>query len=243
MEPAKPPLPTPWNLPVHPEAGIQTSNWMFESSDGLITPATRQNAGTSPAAGLSGGVYGPAGTATAAVIVVAGSESFDNSAHGVPAANNCADAKQVKRVMAAIWNLITIFQIVSHCGVGRPNAGIMGRMRNFGPVALFIAFATASLAAQDSSSKLAPPIQQALDRIAKGDSWGQGAQSTWARSTVTAVQPPQFSLPPEPVCSVPLIEMHVDKPQRFTIQQVAPPSTGDRMPMVAPAPACGKDDH
>src|SRR5262245_60889592 len=85
MEPAQPPLPTPWNLPFHPDAGIQTSSLMSESVVGATVAATRQNAGTSGIAWAAwlpaaGGVNDPAGTSWAMVIVVLGSLSAAASA-------------------------------------------------------------------------------------------------------------------------------------------------------------------
>src|ERR1039457_2507015 len=76
MDPAKPPLPTPWNLPFQLEAGIQTSKWISESDEGLITPATRQNAGRLDMALPLGGVKLPAGTDSARVMDVAGRSSL-----------------------------------------------------------------------------------------------------------------------------------------------------------------------
>ncbi len=46
MLPAQPPLPTPWNLPFQPEAGIHTSTLMSESDEGVSVALTRQKAGT-----------------------------------------------------------------------------------------------------------------------------------------------------------------------------------------------------
>src|SRR5262249_4096200 len=62
----------PWNFPFQPDAGIHTSSLMFESLVGLITPVTRQKAGTSlnGAAEPAGGVNAPGATVCAAVIVV-----------------------------------------------------------------------------------------------------------------------------------------------------------------------------
>src|SRR5213596_538483 len=62
MEPANPPLPTPWNLPFQPDAGSHTSSLMSESLDGLRTSETRQNAAVTSIGRLSGGVNEPAAT-------------------------------------------------------------------------------------------------------------------------------------------------------------------------------------
>ena len=48
---------------------------MLESGDGLIAPATRQNAGKPGIAFPAGGAKSPAGTDSARVIAVAGSAS------------------------------------------------------------------------------------------------------------------------------------------------------------------------
>ena len=76
MEPAKPPLPTPWNLPFQLVAGIQTSNWMSESDDGLRVAATRQKAGRSGMALPLGALKAPAATDSAVVMVAPGRSSF-----------------------------------------------------------------------------------------------------------------------------------------------------------------------
>src|SRR5436190_18897527 len=62
----------PWNFPFQPVLGIHTSNLMSESAVGLITPVTRQKAGSSlkGAAEPVGGVNTPAATDCAAVMVV-----------------------------------------------------------------------------------------------------------------------------------------------------------------------------
>ena len=128
-------------------------------------------------------------------------------------------------------------------------------MTGFLRVWICLAVALSALVAQDSKEagpKLNPAIQRALDRIAKGETvfekggagaWDQGAQSTWARSMVTSLQ--QLQPPPaERACSVPLLEMQVEDPERFTMQRVPPPANNDRMPRaIAPAPPCDKDAH
>src|SRR5215467_511805 len=78
MLPANPPLPTPSYLPFHPEAGIQISSLMSDSFAGLISAATRQNAGSSLNAagcGPAGASNAPAATTCAEVMVVSGSLS------------------------------------------------------------------------------------------------------------------------------------------------------------------------
>src|SRR5580704_19467770 len=103
-----PPLPTPINLPFQLEAGIQTSNLISESVEGLVTAATRQKAGRSLAATRimpprapgdgkgDAGVNAPAKTIWAKVIVVFGSLSEIRLSQGV-AAISCAHAEIAKR--------------------------------------------------------------------------------------------------------------------------------------------------
>src|SRR5947209_8081659 len=90
MVPAKPPLPTPWNFPFHPEAGIQTSNWISESAVGLILPATRQKAGRFRIGFPPGGVNSPAGRGSAIVIDVFGSASEARFSHVAASAGRAA---------------------------------------------------------------------------------------------------------------------------------------------------------
>src|SRR5579872_825914 len=81
MTPAKPPLPSPWNLPFHPESGIQTSILISESGVGFTVAVTRQKAGSSlyleaaapgKFAAAPDGVKAPASTTWASVMVVSG---------------------------------------------------------------------------------------------------------------------------------------------------------------------------
>src|SRR5712691_6638369 len=90
MVPAHPPLPTAWNLPFQPDAGIQASILMSESLDGFSVAATQQNAGrlrnaatgraAVPPAG-AGGMNAPASTTFASVIVAVGSVSDARLSH------------------------------------------------------------------------------------------------------------------------------------------------------------------
>src|SRR5437667_685943 len=57
--------------------GSQTSNRMFESVEGLMTPVTRHEAGRFVSCCPLGRVKAPAGTGCAAVIAVSGSTSED----------------------------------------------------------------------------------------------------------------------------------------------------------------------
>src|SRR5712691_7676439 len=82
MVPAHPPLPTAWNLPFQPDAGIRTAILMSESLVGFSVAATGHNAGTSrntPAAPrpprAAGGANSPAATGCASVRVVSGNAS------------------------------------------------------------------------------------------------------------------------------------------------------------------------
>src|SRR5712691_5892200 len=99
MTPAHPPLPTAWNFPFQPDAGIQTSILMSESLDGFSVAATRQKggrpakgprpgAGPRPRAsgaverpGPAGGVNCPAATSCAIVIEVPGTASAARLSH------------------------------------------------------------------------------------------------------------------------------------------------------------------
>src|SRR5207237_5671767 len=83
MFPSHPPLPTPWNLPFHPDAGIHTSIRIRESSVGLSVAATRHKPGNISRScdRAPGGVYGPAGTNTAVVITVSGKLNARNVSH------------------------------------------------------------------------------------------------------------------------------------------------------------------
>jgi len=73
IAPAKPPFPTPWNLPFQIAAGIQISIPMSESLLGVRLAATRQNAGMLGKIWPSGALYVPAGIDCATVMVVFGS--------------------------------------------------------------------------------------------------------------------------------------------------------------------------
>src|SRR5688572_10891457 len=82
MLPAHPPLPTPASLPFHFSSGIHTSNRMWDSRVGAITPATRQNGGSPVIAFVPpGGVNEPPVTASAAVMVVSGSDRAARRSH------------------------------------------------------------------------------------------------------------------------------------------------------------------
>src|ERR1700704_1984169 len=100
-EPAKPPLPAVAKRPFQPDAGSQTSNWMSESAEGLIDPATLQKAGTS-AGGPWGRAKGPAATACALAIVVAGRASLARLSQVAPVAGAAASGRRSRKGMVAI---------------------------------------------------------------------------------------------------------------------------------------------
>src|SRR5215472_17535946 len=89
MLPFQPPLPVASNLPFQLDAGIQTSILMSESAVGFSVAAIRQNAGRSPngfspprpARPPPAGLYAPAATASAVVIVAFGSFSDARLSH------------------------------------------------------------------------------------------------------------------------------------------------------------------
>src|SRR6266850_6213851 len=85
IAPLNAPLPTAWNLPFQPDAGIHTSILISESGVGFSVAPTRQNAGSArkPSAALPGpgGVNVPASTACANAIVAFGSASIDRVPH------------------------------------------------------------------------------------------------------------------------------------------------------------------
>jgi len=103
----------------------------------------------------------------------------------------------------------------------------MRRVRN---VCLFAATILSPVFAQDASppAPLPPAMQSAIDRLAKGGVSGEEYR-------VVLQNPP----PANNVCSVPLLEMHVENRQRFTMQTVPAPAIDGRMPRVhGPAAAC-----
>ena len=85
MEPANPPLPTPWNLPFQPDAGSHTSSLISESLDGFSTSETRQNAAVTSIGRLSGGVNEPAATDYALEMAALGNATLARSSQDVAA--------------------------------------------------------------------------------------------------------------------------------------------------------------
>jgi hypothetical protein len=74
-------------------------------------------------------------------------------------------------------------------------------------------------------------MQSAIDRIAKG---GTGAAS-----------PKRLELKADPsaqgVCSVPLVEMRIDNPERFTVQRLQPEANEPMPRLAVPAPPCDQN--
>src|SRR5262245_26629568 len=93
MEPCQAPFPTPWNLPFHPVAGIQTSILISESLVGRIVARTRQ------CAGMAAPPRAPAAAATdsAAVIVVFASLSELKLSQGAAMAGTAGRASTANR--------------------------------------------------------------------------------------------------------------------------------------------------
>src|SRR2546426_7688911 len=85
MEPANPPLPTPWNLPFQPDAGSHTSSLIPESLDAFSTSETRQNAVVTSIGRLSGGVNEPAATDCAPEMAALGNATLARSSQDVAA--------------------------------------------------------------------------------------------------------------------------------------------------------------
>jgi hypothetical protein len=102
-----------------------------------------------------------------------------------------------------------------------------------------------------ADSKLSIAMQKALDRIAKGE---PGVVASGMRRPIDVTG---MELRPHPVvlaaltapsaehvCSVPLLEMRIDHPERFTMLHTAATATNDPMPRaIVPAPAGEKDSR
>src|SRR5207245_4837635 len=72
MAPRQPPPPVPWSRPDQSSVGSQTSTRIFESADGAIVSATRQNGGRLVIGAPVGGVNVPPVMDCVAVIVALG---------------------------------------------------------------------------------------------------------------------------------------------------------------------------
>src|ERR1700746_451230 len=81
MFPDQPPFPIPMSLWFQPEVGIHTSNLMFESFVGLISPETRQKAGKLPKGDPGKFNSTPAGSSFARTMVVSGNASVARLSH------------------------------------------------------------------------------------------------------------------------------------------------------------------
>ena len=92
MSPANPPLPTPCILPFQFNNGIQTSNLMSESFDGLILPATRHAVAGTRMDWPVGGWNWPTGTEVAMVSVVCGNFSDARLSQVAAAGATCSRA-------------------------------------------------------------------------------------------------------------------------------------------------------
>jgi hypothetical protein len=100
-------------------------------------------------------------------------------------------------------------------------------------IALFTATILSPGYAQNAASPdLSAPIRNAIDRIIKGGTANSGR-------VVLQNPTPAALLAQTDVCSVPLLEMHVDKPEQFTMRTAPPRATGDQMPHTnGPARPC-----
>ncbi len=107
-------------------------------------------------------------------------------------------------------------------------------IRRLQPVLVCLAGAMGTLGAQSlapPAPKLPRSMEQALALI------GRGEVRPGAGMGPTAVLLP--GVPDTGVCSVPLLEMQIDRPERFTMQTVKPSPQSDAMPVAAlPAPPC-----
>lgn len=86
------------------------------------------------------------------------------------------------------------------------------------------------MAAQEAAPsvpKLPPAMQSAIDRIAKGNTAPAGLKRL-EKADPSA----------QGVCSVPLVEMRIDNPERFTVQRLKPEATEPMSRLTVPAPPC-----
>jgi hypothetical protein len=102
-------------------------------------------------------------------------------------------------------------------------------MERLAKILLFAAAIPGAVFAQAASSQppLPPAMQSAINRIVAG-----------------TPNPPAIQLhnpPAAGACSIPLLEMRVDHPERFPIQTAPAPKTGDVMPSSqGPSPPCNE---
>ena|SRR5215472_12462666 len=123
----------------------------------------------------------------------------------------------------------------------------MGRVFKF---SFLVASVLGGVEAQDTSSSapLPPAVRSAIDRLTNHAS---GVEEHPLRLVGPASTP--FVKPPNPglarssltrPCSVPLIEMPLVNPDRFTMRTAVPPATEDRMPLARKlAPPCDSRDR
>src|SRR5258708_2846561 len=113
-------------------------------------------------------------------------------------------------------------------------------------LSLCLATAVGFLHAQNVSSPtpLPPAMRGAIDRLVKRnavDKNGIGFQRPQATLFAAPTNPEFLDKSLAETCSVPLIEMHIDNPERFTMLTVPTPATQDRMPLAQmPAPPCDR---
>lgn len=101
-------------------------------------------------------------------------------------------------------------------------------MRRLVEISLFAAAILSPLYAQDAAPQapLPQPLRGAIDRLIQGGAAQPGITVFKGRY-------------PAEICSVPLLEMHVENPKAFAMRTIPPPATGDQMPVAhAPAPPC-----
>ncbi len=104
-------------------------------------------------------------------------------------------------------------------------------------ISLLAASGLSSINAQNVSSPapLPPAMRSAIDRLTKS----AALKKPQATLFVTPTNPQFRDNSTTEICSVPLIEMHIDNPERFTMLTVEPPANQDRMPLAQmPAPPC-----
>jgi len=119
----------------------------------------------------------------------------------------------------------------------------MGRLFK---ISLIVASVLSSLDAQNAPSPapLPPAMRSAIDRLTKKAAVEKRALRFPNPQTTLLLTPtnPEYrdnSL--TEICSVPLIEMHIDNPERFTMLTVPLPASQDRMPLAQmPAPPCDR---
>jgi hypothetical protein len=86
-------------------------------------------------------------------------------------------------------------------------------------------------------------MRSAIDRLTKGNAGeehGFRIQGPESKSFFLTPGNPEFRADPViETCSVALMEMHVDNPERFTMRMAPSPVSEDRMPRARmPAPPC-----